>query len=329
MPQRRKHLCGPAVPWVRISSRSALKPQFPARGLLSTAGNGASGSRVQPVKSVLVTGASSGIGRATALHLDSLGWRVFAGVRKEKDAKALRTQTSDRFAVVLLDITDDAAVASAAEEIEEALGGGALDGLVNNAGLAIPGPLECLPMDEFRAQIDVNLTAQVAVTQAMLPMLRRGKGRIVFITSIGGRIAFPYMGPYHASKFGLEAVGDCLRQELRPWGLEVVIVEPGSVATDIWARGDAKGDEILEKLSPRGRELYESRLQKMRKTMTKTGDRGVEPQVVADVIEDALTAGKPKKRYLVGRDAKIQARVKKFIPDRIFDVIVARTTGTG
>lgn len=279
------------------------------------------------MKSALVTGASSGIGRATALHLDSLGWRVFAGVRRDEDADALRAAGSERLSPVILDITDDAAIAAAAGTIGEALGGEPLCGLVNNAGLAIPGPLEALPMEEFRAQIDVNLTAQVAVTQAMLPLLRRGKGRIVFITSIGGRIAFPYMGPYHASKFGLEAVGDCLRQELRPWGIEVAIVEPGSVATDIWARGDAKGDEILEKLPEAARDLYETPLTKMKTTMQKTGDRGVSPQVVADVIEHALTARRPKTRYLVGRDAKIQARIKKFIPDRVFDRIVARVTG--
>lgn len=227
----------------------------------------------------------------------------------------------------MLDVTDDAAIQRAAGEIGEALGESGLDGLVNNAGLAVPGPLEVLPMKEFRAQIDVNLTGQVAVTQAMMPMLRRSHGRIVFITSVGGRIAFPYMAPYHASKFGLEAVGDCLRQELRPWDMQVSIVEPGSVATDIWARGDSKGNEIVEGLSPGARELYESRLRKMQKTMADTGERGIAPQAVADVVEHALTADKPKTRYLVGRDAKIQARLRKVTPDRLFDALVARMTG--
>jgi len=279
------------------------------------------------VKSAVVTGSSSGIGRACSLHLDSLGWRVFAGVRREEDGNALREKASERLTPIMLDVTDDAAIGRAATEIGEALGGAGLDGLVNNAGMAVPGPLEVLPMDEFRAQVDVNLTGQVAVTQAMLPLLRRSPGRIVFITSVGGRVAFPYMGPYHASKFGLEAVGDCLRQELRPWGLQVAIVEPGSVATDIWARGDAKGNEILDGLSASGRELYESRLRKMQETMADLGAKGIEPQEVADVVEHALTAGKPKTRYLVGREAKIQARMRKVIPDRVFDSIVARMTG--
>lgn len=277
--------------------------------------------------SALVTGSSSGIGRATALHLDSLGWQVFGGVRREEDATALREEASGRLVPVMLDVTDDDAIASVASEIGRALGPKPLDGLLNNAGLAVPGPLEFVPMDEFRAQIDVNLTAQLAVTQAMLPLLRRDKGRIVFITSVGGRIALPYNGPYHASKFGLEAVGDSLRQELRPWGMDVVIVEPGSVATDIWARGDAKAKDILDGLPPRGLELYGSRLKRMFVVMAKTGERGIEPQVVAKVIEKALTARKPKTRYLVGRDAKVQARMKSVIPDRLFDSLVARMTG--
>lgn len=281
------------------------------------------------MKSILITGASTGIGRAGALHFDSLGWRVFAGIRRDEDAEALKAKASDRLTPVKLDVTDDAAIAAAADELDSALDGAPLDALINNAGLAISGPLEFLPMEDFRAQLAVNLTGQVAVTQAMLPLLRRGKGRIIFITSIGGRIAFPYAGPYHASKFGLEAVGDSLRQELRPWGIEVIIVEPGSVATDIWERGNAKAAEITAGLSPEALELYGDRIKAMAKTMSDIGEGGVDPQVVADVFEKALTVRKPRTRYLIGRDAKVQARLKIFIPDRIFDAIVARTTKTG
>jgi len=280
------------------------------------------------VKSVLITGASTGIGRATALHLDSAGWRVFAGVRREGDAQSLRDAASERLEPVLVDVADDAAIAAAAATIGESLGSDGLDGLVNNAGLAVPGPLEVLPLDDFRHQIAVNLTGQIAVTQAMLPLLRRNKGRVVFIASIGGRIAFPFMAPYHASKFAIEAVGDCLRQELRPWGMHVIVVEPGSIATDIWARGDAKGDEIVEGMAPEARALYEDRMRAMQKTMAKTGERGIAPIKAAKVLEKALTASKPKTRYLVGTDAKVQATLKKVIPDRAFDRIAARASGT-
>lgn len=282
------------------------------------------------MRSVLITGASTGIGRATALHLDSAGWRVFAGVRREEDANSLWAARTGALEPVTIDVTDDAAIRQAREQIEVALGGEGLTALVNNAGVAIPGPVEAIPLDEFRQQINVNLIGQVAVTQEFLPLIRKGeKGRVLFIASIGGRIAFPFMAPYHASKFAIEGLGDSLRQELAPWGIDVVVIEPGSVATDIWERGDAKGDEIVEGMTPGARELYEARLRKMQKVMEKTAGRGIEPLEAAKVIETALTAEKPKTRYLIGRDAKIQARVKKLIPDRLFDRIIAWETGLG
>ena len=171
------------------------------------------------MKSTLITGASTGIGKATALHLDGKGWRVFAGVRREEDAASLREAGSERLVPLMLDVTDAGQIADAAERIGAEVGEAGLDGLVNNAGIAVPGPLETLPIDDFKRQIEVNLTAHVAVTQAMLPAIRRARGRIVFITSIGGLMAFPMFGAYHAAKFGLEAVGDVFRQELRPWGI--------------------------------------------------------------------------------------------------------------
>ena len=170
------------------------------------------------MRSALITGASTGIGRATALRLDAAGWQVFAGVRREADAEDLRRAASERLVPLMLDVTDAGQIAAAAARIEAEAEGG-LDGLVNNAGVAIPGPLETLPIEDFRRQIEVNLTAHVAVTQAMLGSIRRARGRIVFISSIGGRIAFPMTGAYHAAKFGIEAVGDVFRQELRSWGI--------------------------------------------------------------------------------------------------------------
>src|SRR4051794_39187352 len=179
------------------------------------------------MRSVLVTGASTGIGRATAMRLDSSGWRVFAGVRKQDDAESLRAEGSERLVPVILDVTDPEQIAAAAERIGAESDEG-LQGLVNNAGVAVPGPLETIPLDDLRHQLEVNLVAYVAVTQALLPQIRRAAGRVVFLSSIGGRIAFPFAGPYHASKFATEAIGDVFRQELRPWGIEVAIVEPGS-----------------------------------------------------------------------------------------------------
>jgi NAD(P)-dependent dehydrogenase (short-subunit alcohol dehydrogenase family) len=275
------------------------------------------------VRSVLVTGASTGIGRTTALRLDGSGWRVFAGVRKEADAESLRQEASPSLVPVILDVTDPEQIAAAAEQIERESDGDGLDGLVNNAGVAVPGPLETIPLEDLRHQLEVNLVAYVAVTQAMLPQIRRAEGRVVFLASIGGRIAFPFGGPYHASKFATEAIGDVFRQELRPWGIEVAIIEPGSIDTPIWDRGKEKAEEIEAK-SPQTNLLYGAALDKFRKVLKDTAERGIPPEKVAKAISHALESSRPKTRYLVGLDAKVQARIKPFIPTRLFDLIVAR-----
>ena len=183
-----------------------------------------------------------------------------------------------------------------------------------------------MPIEDFRRQIEVNLTGQVAITQAMLGALRAARGRIVFISSIGGLIAFPMTGAYHASKFGIEAVGDTFRRELRAWGISVSIVEPGSIATDIWDRGEAAAEEIGGR-SPDRDSLYGGALEKYRKTVAGVAGRGVPPERVARAIEHALTAGRPRTRYLVGADAKLQARLRRLLPTRVLDRIVARATG--
>jgi NAD(P)-dependent dehydrogenase (short-subunit alcohol dehydrogenase family) len=278
------------------------------------------------VRSVLVTGASTGIGRATALRLDAAGWKVHAGVRREEDAGSLRAAGSERLQPLLLDVLEANQIAAAGEMLAADPEG--LGGVVNNAGVAIPGPLETIDIDDFRRQIEINLTAHVAVTQAVMPAIRRGNGRVVFISSIGGRISFPMTGAYHAAKFGVEAVGDALRQELRPWGLKVVIVEPGSIDTPIWSRGEASADAALAG-SPRMQELYGTVIERYRKVVHDTAERGIPPEKVAAAIEQALTAKRPKARYLVGIDAKIQARIKPFIPTPVFDAIVARMMDLG
>jgi NAD(P)-dependent dehydrogenase (short-subunit alcohol dehydrogenase family) len=274
------------------------------------------------MRTVLVTGTSTGIGRATALRLDADGWRVLAGIRDPADGESLRQAASERLLPVTLDVTDPEQIAAAAELVERESGGG-LDGLVNNAGVAIPGPLETIPLEDFRRQIEVNLTAYVAVSQAMLPQVRRAEGRLVFLSSIGGRVAFPFGGPYHASKFGTEAIGDVFRQELRPWGIKVAIIEPGSIDTPIWERGQRKGEEIEAK-APRTNLLYGAALDKFKQVIEDTAERGIPPQKVAHAISHALNSSRPKSRYLVGLDAKVQARIKPLIPTALFDRIVAR-----
>jgi len=279
------------------------------------------------VKSALVTGASTGIGRATALHLDAAGWRVFAGVRREEDAASLREAGSERLEPLMLDVTDAGQIAAAAERIGADVGEAGLNGLVNNAGIAVPGPLETLPIDDFKRQIEVNLTAHVAVTQAMLPSIRRARGRIVFITSIGGLMAFPMFGAYHAAKFGLEAVGDVFRQELRPWGIKVAVVEPGSIATPIWERGEAEVDAIAGRARDGHTELYGEAIDAYREVARKTGVRGIPPERVAKKIAHALVIRRPRTRYLVGADARGQAFAARVLPDRLVDWLVARATG--
>jgi NAD(P)-dependent dehydrogenase (short-subunit alcohol dehydrogenase family) len=273
------------------------------------------------MRSVLVTGASTGIGRATALRLDAAGWKVFAGVRRDEDGEALRVDSSARLAPVILDVTDADQIAAAAERIAGESGGG-LNGLVNNAGVAVPGPLETVPLEDLRHQLEVNLVAYVAVTQALLEQIRRAQGRVVFLSSIGGRIAFPFGGPYHASKFATEAIGDVFRQELRPWGLKVSIVEPGSIDTPIWGRGQDKAAEIEAK-SPRTDLLYGNAIERFRKLIQDTAERGIPPEKVAKAIAHALESPRPKSRYLVGLDARVQARLKPLIPTALFDRIVA------
>jgi NAD(P)-dependent dehydrogenase (short-subunit alcohol dehydrogenase family) len=291
------------------------------------------------MRSVLITGASTGIGRATALRLEADGWRVFAGVRKQKDAEALAAG-SDRIVPLTLDVTQPDQIAAAAERIGNEAG--ALHGLVNNAGIAVPGPLETLPIEDFRRQVEVNLTAQVAVTQAMLQLIRQAptvpftrndserhhaRGRIVFISSLGGRIAFPLNGAYHAAKFGIEAVGDVFRQELAPWDISVSIVEPGSIDTPIWERGESEVDAIEARASEAQDQLYGQAIEGFRKVARQTADRGAPPEKAADAIEHALTSEHPRTRYLVGADAKVQARVAPVLPTRLWDRLVAYMMG--
>jgi NAD(P)-dependent dehydrogenase (short-subunit alcohol dehydrogenase family) len=279
------------------------------------------------MKSVLITGASTGIGRAAALRMDAEDWRVFAGVRREEDAAALREAASERLEPLMLDVTDSEQIAAAAERVGKEVGEAGLDGLVNNAGIAVLSPLETIPIDDLRRQLEVNLISQVAVTQAMLPLIRRATGRVVFISSIGGRMSLPFGGPYHASKYGIESVADCLRQELRPWGIEVALIEPGSIDTSIWERGERIADEVSDRAPAAQEELYGKTIERFRVAVKKTAARGIEPDKVARTIALALSASRPRTRYLVGLDARGQALLSRLLPDRLLDRIIARVMG--
>src|SRR5215469_10849577 len=231
------------------------------------------------VKSVLVTGASTGIGEACALRLDRLGHRVYAGVRSENHAERLRGRASERLVPVFLDVTDQEQVDAVAKQIADA--GGSLDGVVNNAGVARGGPLEYLPLEIWREQLDVNVLGQVAVTKAVLPFIRTARGRIVFIGSIGGRVATMLMGPYGASKFAIEAIGESLRSELHPWGISVSVVEPGAVKTSIWEKGRKEADLMERSLPEEARTLYARHVAAIRKAIEMQARQGVSPDKVA------------------------------------------------
>lgn len=279
------------------------------------------------MNSALITGASSGIGRACALDLDALGWRVFAGYRKPADGEALRRDGSDRLVAVQLDVTDAEQIAAAERLVAEAVGDSGLQGLVNNAGIPVAGPLEFVEIDDLRHQLEVNLIGQVAVTQAMLPHLRVARGRIANITSVGGKVVAPFFGPYSASKFALEAVGDSLRRELHDFGIWVASIEPGSIDTGIWDKGQRLGDELM---AARGEEIertYPGKLDRFRDVARETGERGVPPERVAKAVRAALTARRPKARYVVGSDAHQMIWAQRLLPTRVFDAIVRRQTG--
>jgi NAD(P)-dependent dehydrogenase (short-subunit alcohol dehydrogenase family) len=273
----------------------------------------------------VVTGASKGIGAAVARRLVAEGFRVVAGVRRTEDAQALGDELGDGVVPALLDITDPDAVASAAELVGE-VGGGALAGLVNNAGIAVAAPLEFLPPAELRRQLEVNVVGQHAVTRALVPMLRRGRGRIVNIGSIGDRIVSPMTGPYHVSKFALRAWNDTLRLELTPWGIQVVLVEPGAVATPIWETSIAAAERLQQALPAGVEELYGRAIAAARAGALRSAARGMPADQVAAVVARALTARRPRTRYLVGTDARVAALVAR-LPDRVRDRLVLSQSG--
>ena len=277
---------------------------------------------------VVVTGASSGIGEACARRLAGLGFQVFAGVRTAHDGERLEREIPGARAL-RIDVTDADSIAQAMRAVGEATGGDGLAGLVNNAGIAVPAPLEHQPIDDFRRQLEVNLVGQVAVTQAFLPALRTARGRIVNVSSIGGKVAVPLLGAYAASKFALEGVSDVLRRELRPWGIRVAVIEPGTIATPIWDKGIASGDELRASMSAQAQRDYAKLIATVRSVSEQGGRDGLAPDAVARDVAHALTARRPRTRYLVGREAKARGTMARFLPDRFMDAAIARVMKWG
>lgn len=284
------------------------------------AGNGAS-------QAVLVTGASSGIGAACAVELDRRGYRVFAGVRRTEDGQRLAQQASPRLSSVILDITDSAAVEAVAATLEEKLDGAGLAGLVNNAGIVIAGPLEILPLAQLRRQLEVNVVGQLAVTQAMLPLLRRGRGRIVMVGSANGALSPPYLGAYASAKHALEALSDALRLELRHTGVLVSLVEPGPIRTPIWEKSRLTADDLAREVPPAALNLYADDLESFRTLIEKLARQSAPVEsVVRDVLR-ALTAPYPKARYFDTWSTRICFKGLRMLPDWLRDRILCRQMG--
>lgn len=272
---------------------------------------------------IVITGASTGIGAACARYLDGLGFAVWAGVRRKEDGEALVRSTSARLRVLLLDVTDPDSITAASRTLTEALPEAGLAGLVNNAGISVAGPLELLPIAEVRTQFEVNVMGALAVTQALLPLLRRARGRIVNISSIAGLAATPFLGAYCSSKFALEAMSDALRLELAPWGVAVALVEPGAIQSQIWQRATMSATRTLGRVAPESLALYAQPLARMQDVMAGAAARAIPAEAVAHVVARALTVSSPRARYLVGKDARFRAALKWLLPDSVQDRLLA------
>lgn len=271
--------------------------------------------------SVLVTGASRGIGLAVTRHMSERGWEVYAGARSDSALQELAGMTGVR--PVRLEITDRDSVAALTDALPAEL-----DGVVNNAGIVVNGPVEGLTLDDLSRQFDVNVVAQIAVTQAVLPKIRAAKGRIVFISSVSGLITTPGTGAYCASKYALESLGDALRMELRPWGITVSLVEPGPIRTDIWGDILVDHDDMVAKLKAEHRALYARQLNGTRKLLARLQKTAADPQKVVDAVDHALTARRPKSRYLLDTASRVQKIVMGLTPTPVTDAALAAATTT-
>lgn len=262
----------------------------------------------------LVTGASSGIGRATALRLAASGYHVFAGIRKPADGTALAEAAAGELTPLLLDVTDTQQITAAVKTIAGHVGDAGLAGLVNNAGIGVFGPLELIPIEQFRRQLEVNVTGQLAVTQAALPLLRQARGRIVMIGSIGTRFTPPFVGPLAASKSTLTTMSNALRQELAPWDIRVILVEPGSIRSEAVDKLENDARTVMNDATAEGRALYENAFLHLVGFFAGLHEKGSPPDVVAETVERALGASRPRSCYLSGKNARRMATIARLLP---------------
>jgi NAD(P)-dependent dehydrogenase (short-subunit alcohol dehydrogenase family) len=279
------------------------------------------------MKSIVVTGVSTGIGWGCVKVLAARGFHVFGSVRKAADADRLKAEFGSAFTPLVFDVTNQAAVAAAARQVQEKLGATSLFGLVNNAGIANPGPLLHIDIDAFRQQLEVNVTAQVIVTQAFAPLLgaapdRRTDtpGRIVMMSSVGGKVAMPFLGPYNASKFALEAVSESLRRELMIYGVDVIVIAPGAIATPIWDKADALD------VSRYANTPYAKSLDRVKAYMTSMGKTGLAPERIGEAVHTALTAANPKTRYTI-TPQPFTDWMTRHLPKRTVDKTIAKQLG--
>lgn len=268
---------------------------------------------------VLITGAGRGIGRTLTEHLSSLGWDVYATARSRVALDELGRLPNVH--PTALDLTDRQQTATLADHLPDLL-----DGVVNNAGIFVNGPIEALAVDDLAHQLDVNVVAQVAVTQAVLPRIRAGRGRVVFISSTSGLYATPGTGAYNASKYAIEAIGDALRMELRPWRIPVSLIEPGPIRTDMWGDVHAAHDQMTARLTPEHRELYAAHLAGTRKLLGTIAKQTADPMKVARAVEHALTSRRPRRRYLLDMSSRAQKAFTSLAPSAVTDAMLASAT---
>jgi NAD(P)-dependent dehydrogenase (short-subunit alcohol dehydrogenase family) len=268
-------------------------------------------------KTVLVTGASTGIGRATALLLAREGFTVYAGVRKDADGQELGSTVIP----IKLDVTDAGQITEAVARI------GHLDALVNNAGVGVTGPVEVVPLDALRWQYEVNVFGQIAVTQAMLPLLRASRGRVVTVGSVGSWITMPFGGPLCSSKHAIRSLNDALRMEVKPWGIEAILIEPGSIHTDAVDKLEGEIEPRLASLGEQGRHLYGTEYRTMTTAALKKERDGSSPDVVARAVLHALTSRRPRVRYPVGKDSRLLSTLGRWLPQRALDTLRLRALG--
>lgn len=281
-----------------------------------------SGPMTPAGRTVLITGTSSGLGEACALQMARVGFHVVAGVRRPEDGERLRAAAAGRLTPVIMDVTDEKSVQAAVHEVTGLTGEAGLWGVVNNAGIAVTAPLECVPPELMRRQLDINVMGQLHVIQGFLPLLRTGAGRIVNVSSGLGNVALPYLGPYAASQFAKEALSDALRRELAPQRIPVTVIQPGAVPTPLWSKMADTGDRALESAPPPVQELYRGPfLGFMEANETSARTSRTTPDDVARVVFRALVARRPRTRYTVGRDAAGSRVLSRLLPDRALDRI--------